>query len=390
MTPVRPAYGQGSLAEVFPSILATWSVPGAVDLLGLTGQLAGARKVAVLLVDGLGRELLPVAAPVAPVFADALAGRPLAGRGSQLGSLTATFPSTTPTSLTSLGTGAAPGGHGLLGFTVNVPGTGRVLNHIDWYDDPDPLVWQPLTTQFARAAAAGVAVRVVAAGAYVGSGLTRSAWRGGAYRPADDWLSVAEGMLGGLREASSPALVYGYHPDLDAQGHRFGVDSPQWRAAAVEVDQLLTRVLDGLPADAALVVIADHGQLDVPAAQRFDVAAKPALRAGVRVLAGEPRVRYLHTEPGAVADVVAAWQAVLGEAAWVATREEAIADGWFGPVVTSAHTPRIGDVVVVCRDRYAVFATDREPPELARLVAFHGSWTAAEMLVPLLVVPARD
>lgn len=383
---LRPAYGDGSLADLIPSVLAALGAPGFTDRIGLADRLAGVRRVALLLVDGFGHRLLPLAAPVAPVVADVLAGRALAGRTAQLRALTATFPSTTPTSLTSLGTGAPPGAHGLLGFTVNVPGTDRVLNHIDWDHDPDPLRWQPLTTQFGQAAAAGVAVSVVARGEFAGSGLTRSAWRGGSYRPADDIEALAGQMLATLAVADPPALVYGYHPDLDRRGHEYGVDSGPWRAAATEVDRLLARLVDGLPPDAALLVTADHGQLDVPADHRFDIAADPRLRAGVRVVAGEPRVRYLHTAPGAGADVLAAWQTVLGGAAWVATREQVVDDGWFGPAVRPEHAARIGDVVAVCRDRYAVFSTGTEPPEVARLVGLHGSWTATEMQVPLLLV----
>jgi hypothetical protein len=67
------------------------------------------------------------------------------------------------------------------------------------------------------------------------------------------------------------------------------------------------------------------------------------------------------------------------------SREEAVAAGWFGPVPPE-HLARIGDVVVACHDRYAVLASRTEPPVVASLVAYHGSWTAAEMLVPLIVV----
>jgi len=377
----RPTYGHSSLAEVLPGVVAALGLDaGGADPLGLAGQLAGVRRVAVLLVDGLGYELLPLAVPVAPMLADAAAGR--LGR---LRELTAAFPSTTPTSLASLGTGAPPGGHGLLGFTVRVPGSDRVLNHIDWTGDPDPLRWQPLPTQFGRAAAAGATVTVVARGDYAGSGLTSAAWRGGAYRPADNLDALAGGILAALASGEPPVLVYGYHPDLDTAGHRFGVDSTAWRDAAAGLDRLLDRLVGGLPADAALLVTADHGQLDVPAGHRFDIAADPRLQAGVAVLAGEPRVRYLHTVPGAAGDVAAAWREVLGDAAWVAGRDEAVAAGWFGPV-DPAHLPRIGDVVVACRDRYAVLATGIEPERVGQLVAFHGSFTPAEMRIPLLVV----
>ncbi|MET8351334.1 MULTISPECIES: nucleotide pyrophosphatase/phosphodiesterase family protein [unclassified Micromonospora] len=372
-----PGHGGGRLADVLPSALAVLGVPGSADPLGLVPALAGVRRVAVLLVDGLGWYQLPTVAPYAPILAGlaATVGRPLI----------AAFPSTTPTSLATLGTGVAAGAHGVLGFTVRVPGTDRVLTHTDWAADPSPLRWQPVPTQLERARAAGVAVTVVSRPEFGGSGLTLAANRGGDFRGATGVDAVAATMLAALAAGPGPTLVSGYHPDLDRHGHLGGVDSAPWRIAASEVDALLTRLVDGLPPDAALLVTADHGQLNVPITHRFDLDTDPRLRAGVRLVAGEARVRYLHVVPGALDDVVAAWSAVLGGAARVRTRDEVVASGWFGPV-PEEHLGRIGDVVVSCNDTYAVLATRTEPPMASRLVAYHGSDTAAELTVPLLVV----
>ncbi|GIJ10102.1 alkaline phosphatase family protein [Micromonospora andamanensis] len=375
---VAPGYGGGSLADVLPSALAVLGVPGATDPLGLAAELSGVRRIAVLLVDGLGWYQIPTAAPYAPTLTGltAASGRPL----------TSGFPSTTPTSLVTLGTGTAPGAHGVLGFTVRVPGTERVLNHIEWLDgDPDPLRWQPVPTQLERARAAGVAVTVVSRPEFGGTGLTLAANRGGDYRGAAGVDAVAATTLAALAAGAGPTLVSAYHPDVDRHGHLSGVDSLPWRVAVTELDGLLARLVDGLPPDAALLVTADHGQLDIPDGDRFDLDTDPRLTDGVRVVAGEPRVRYLHVAPGATADVVAAWSAVLGTAARVLTREEAVASGRFGPV-PSDHLDRIGDVVVVCNDTYAVLASRSEPPMVSRLVAFHGADTATEMTIPLLVV----
>jgi hypothetical protein len=131
-------------------------------------------------------------------------------------------------------------------------------------------------------------------------------------------------------------------------------------------------------------VTADHGGLNVPQTQRFDLDIDPRLAAGVRVVAGEPRVRYLHTQPGATTDVVAAWREVLAGWADVQTRDEAVASGVFGPV-NPAHLARIGDVVVTCTRATAVLATGHEPPESARLIGFHGARSPAEMAIPLIV-----
>ncbi len=415
---VLPRYGTASLSDVMPSVLASLGVPESrqfpesqqfsesqqfpesqqfresqhvpesqrlpgADPLGLAaGPLEGLRAAAVLLIDGLGHHLLPVAAPYAPTLADLAHERV---PGSSARAITAGFPSTTPTSLASLGTGAASGAHGLLGFFLNIPGTERVLNHIEWRDDPDPLSWQPLATQFGRAAAAGVSAHVVDRPEFAGSGLSTAAYRGGSFIGAADVDSLGDRMVATLAGATGPTVVYGYHPDLDKVGHLRGVDSEPWRLAVAEVDRLVTRVIDGLPVGSALVLIADHGQLNVPPERRFDLDTDPRLRAGVRVVAGEPRVRYLHTRPGATADVVAAWRGVLGDAAWVVSRDEAVAQGWFGPVPED-HLQRIGDVVAACHADYAVVATQSDPPTVAKLVAFHGSATEAEMMIPLLIV----
>src|SRR5690349_1217454 len=184
---VAPAYGTGSLADLLPSVCALLGVPGTVDVLGLGALLEGVDRIGVLLVDGLGAYQIPLAAPFAPVLAS------LPGS-----TLTAGFPSTTPVSLVTIGTGTPPGAHGVLGFTVRRP-DGRTLNHIHWGDDPDPYVWQPRSTVLETAAAAGVAVTVVSRSLYRGTGLSVAANRGGRYHVADDGPAVADGMLAALR-----------------------------------------------------------------------------------------------------------------------------------------------------------------------------------------------
>jgi Type I phosphodiesterase / nucleotide pyrophosphatase len=334
------------------------------------------RRVAVVLVDGMGWHLLPMLAADAPLLASVLAHD--AGR---LDELVCTFPSTTPTSLASLCTGASPGQHGILGFTVKVPGTGRVLNHIFWRDDPPAAQWQPVPTWFERLQQAGVAARAVLPAAFLGSGLTEAVYRGAQLHPArsdDDYACLVAGQL-----RAGPGLLYAYTAELDTAAHLFGIDSPQWHAAAAHVDTLLTRLVEALPSDAALLITADHGGLNVPPQARIDLDADPALQAGVRAVAGDPRVRYLHTEPGATTDVLVAWSELLAGRAEVRSRDDAVDAGLFGPVRTE-HLPRIGDVVVTCTGDTAVLATGHEAAEVANLVAFHGASTPAELAIPLI------
>lgn len=363
---------------MLPAAGALLGAPGAVDKLGLTEWVGADQidRVAVVLVDGLGWHLLGELAGSAPLLAAVAAGQ--VGR---LTELACTFPSTTPTSLVSMGTGARPGEHGILGFTLNVPGSDRVISHIVWRDDPPHAEWQPLPTWFGRLNEAGVSARAVLPAAFMHSGLTDAAYRGAEFRPTQPTDDTAQRIGEELR--AGPGLVYGYTAALDTAAHAFGVGSPQWHDAAVHVDTLLTRLVEALPPTAALLVTADHGGINVPPGARVDLDTDPRLGAGIRVVAGEPRVRYLHTEPGAAADVRAAWSEVLDGRARIYSREQAVATGMFGPV-NPAHLPRIGDVVAVCTGDTAVLATGHEPPESAHLIGFHGAATPAEMAIPLI------
>ncbi len=393
MTPLPPdlavpRYGTATLADVLPGAATALGVPVGrsglpADPLGLTGVLGGARRVAVLLIDGLGADLVRAHADLAPT---------LAALSSPVGDLSAPCPSTTPVSLATLGTGLPPGSHGILGFVTLVPGDGgatgedRTLNHVQWADDPDPDVWQAQRTVFEQAEAAGVPATAVGPYAYGGSGLTRAVYRGATYAGAVSHGDLCALVLGALA-ATPRALVYGYIPELDLTGHVRGVDSPSWRAQLAFVDRVVEELVAGLPDDAALLVTADHGMLDVPDATRFDLDEEPDLADGVRVLAGEPRARYVHTEPGAEDDVLHRWREILGRRAWVATREDAVASGIFGPV-DDAVAARIGDVVALARGTWA-FTTPRLEPGPSRLAAYHGSLTATELAIPLLAARGR-
>ncbi|MGV0624408.1 alkaline phosphatase family protein [Mycolicibacter minnesotensis] len=366
----------GSICDILPSTAAVLGAPGAPDVLGLCERLGQRRRVVVVLVDGLGYHLLPHLGEAAPLLTSVLAGAT-----GDLTELVCTFPSTTPTSLVSLGTGVPPGEHGVLGFTVDVPGTDRLLTHIAWGEDPSPATWQPVPTWFERLRDTGIGARAVLPEMFVGSGLTEAAYRGAQFRPVAHGEPYRQQLAA---EMNAPGLVYGYTAALDHAAHVAGIGSPHWRAAAANVDALLRHLLDELPGDAALVVTADHGGLNVPDEARIDLDADPDLRAGIALVAGEPRVRYLHTDPGATADVLAAWTERLAGRALVQTREQAVASGVFGPV-RSGNRARIGDIVVTCTGDTAILATAHEPPQTAQLVGFHGGLTPVETAIPLIV-----
>ena len=367
---VSPAYHDRSLGDVLPAVAAAM---GADAGLGVSSfVLPPAQRYVVFLVDGLGYELLREHPDDAPFLHSLLDDEPAATVG---------VPSTTATSLTSLGTALTPGMHGVVGYTSRIPGSDRLLNALLWDADVEPREWQPHPTAFARLSAAGVHTTVVNKRDFANSGLTVAGSRGAEFIGAD---KVGERLAAVVQASSAcPSLTYMYDGDLDWTGHAYGVSSLQWRQELSMIDAAAEQLRESLPPDVRVVVVADHGMVDSPAERRIDVDDHPELREGVSLVGGEARFRQLYCRGGAVEDVAATWREMLGDRAWVLTRDEALRRGWFGELSSDVR-PRIGDVLVACHDDYAVLSRSAFPIE-TKLVGLHGSLTPAEMLIPILV-----
>ncbi len=363
------------LADVVPSVLAAMGVSGFDRRIDLVGEIRGA---CVLLVDGLGAQLLDAHAVDAPVMA-ALRGR----------TLQAGFPSTTVAGLAAIGTGCRSGEHGLVGLSFRLPGVG-VINPLRWRPHPwgddlreaaPPEQVQPMATTFERAASAGVAVSVVSGAEFSGSGLTRAVLRGGRYVGVRALGDLAAGVRAAV---AGGGFCYGYHGEVDLLGHLYGPGSPAWRMQLREVDRLVESLVEDLPPGGLLAIVADHGMVAVDDGDVVDIDGSPALLGGVQAIGGEPRARHVYVDDGAADEVLVAWREVLAGRAWVASRDEAIAAGWFGEPVRDGVRARIGDVVAAARGSATMIRRNVEPLE-SSLVGHHGSLTTAEQHIPLLL-----
>ena len=381
--PTAPAYGDRSIAEVLSSAAASLGVPGFQNRL----NLPAAKHVCVVLADGLGRQLLKQKSAHTPFLRSVLQ----AGQGAVPVWLDSAFPSTTAASLASFGTGLPAGQHGMVGYDVLDPDQGRVVNMLsNWDDGVDPQLWQPLPTVFERAAG-HVDVSTVALPRFRDSAMTRAALRGGRFVAGTTsharTAAAAEAMAG-----ADSSLMYFYVHELDKAGHRYGCQSPQWEHQLEELDATVRRLDATLPAGTTVLVTADHGMLDVPESQRIDFSAEPALIAGVRHTAGEPRMLHLYledaTDDAGRLRLLEAWRGRFGDRIWAFTREDAVAAGLFGEV-RGPVGPRIGDVMIAARDALAFYDTRRVPARALEVVGQHGSLTKAEREVPLLCFTAE-
>lgn len=365
--PVLPDYSGATLANLLPGIAAR--LAGEQPVM----DIPAAARYVVLLVDGLGWEQL-----VAHRDHSEFMSRLLPGASP----ITCGIPSTTATSLTSLGCGATPGDHGVIGYTFLDPDADRVLNALSWEGGPpDVEAFRRAGTVFQSLAAAGTRSAAVTLPRFADSALTRLAFQG-TRQHGIELESDPEVVRAAVRRALDDSdVVYCYERTLDHSGHGFGVGSWQWLDALGHADDVVRALDADLPGDACLLVTGDHGMVNVPVAHRVVAEDHPEL-AGFRHIAGEGRLRQLHgPRPAALAR---AWAAFLGDRALVRLRDDAIDEGWFGPRLAPGVRERLGQVLVAMRGDWAVMS--RTFPGEFDLVGMHGSLTAAEMRVPLLAI----
>lgn len=394
MLPAEPARAP-RLTEVLPLLIQ--SVAGAEALAALrragaampARRLRSASAAVVVLVDGLGSALIDAHRGHARFLAAAKGAKDVA---------VSTFPTTTATALTSLFTARGPAAHGIMGYRVRDPERGVVTNQLSgWeHDGLDPLRW-PGVAPLWQTPGLGIRPVVVSKPEYANSGFTAATLRGAEICSA---ASIEDRLARAAHEASvAGTLCYAYVPELDAAGHRHGVNSDAWVGTLERIDAALRGFAAALPAHVGAIVTADHGMLDVP--QRQHVLFDGALVDGVAAVAGEPRMLHLYAEAGAAPQLAAAWREAESSRAWVLERDEAFALGLFddrGPVAgeaAAAPTPaprhireRVGDVLVAARSAVAYYDARESDDGARHLIGQHGSLTSAERLVPFVPLGA--
>lgn len=368
---VLPDYGGANLSGVVPALLGpAGGRPG-----WLPEPAIGAERVVLVVLDGLGWEQLRARPGLAPNL-ESLVGGPI----------TTVAPSTTACALTSLVVGAPPAAHGVVGYRLVVPGPSgpEVMNVLKWKGSVsgdargfvDPATFQGLDPFQGRS------VPVVSKAEFAGTPFTDAHQRGarqvGWYAPSGLAVDVARLVAGG------ETFVYSYYDGIDRVAHMQGL-GPYYDAEVAAADRLVGDVLDAVPSSVAVVVTADHGQVEVGTrAEELD----PRVMDRVALVSGEPRFRWLHSREGTAAaakELSVLVSDLYGEAAWVATYDQVEAERWLGGPVSELIRARLGDVALAPFEPIAYL----EPGEANRLVCRHGSLTPDEMFVPLVAGMGR-
>jgi len=365
LPPTLPDYGAACVARVVAAILGSGPDAAGAPPPWLPEPAVGAAQVVLLVLDGLGWLQLKERPGLAPTM-NAMVGGPI----------TTVAPSTTPTPQTSITTGAPPAAHGIIGYRLRVD-TDRILNILRWKTSGgDARTLIPPETFQSLEPFGSIKPAVVTRADVAESGFTRAHMAGArmyGWRMPSTIVATVRALL-----ADGERFVYAYYDGVDKVAHEYGF-GPTYDAEVVAADRLVHDVIDALPPGAAVVVVSDHGQIDV--GDRV-VSLDPEIAERTTMLSGEGRFRWLHARPGMHDALAEATHRHYDGVAWVRTRREAVAEGWFGGELSERVAHRLGDVVIAAREPIAML--DPADPGEQWMRCRHGSLTRAEMLVPLV------
>ncbi|MGR9092600.1 MAG: alkaline phosphatase family protein [Gammaproteobacteria bacterium] len=380
----KPDYTGGSIVNLMRSVGDWCGAPPSsyAPVPGLSERLAAAQRIVLLVIDGLGTEVLQ-AQGAGSVFDRARAR-----------DLTSVYPPTTASAVTTLLSGQAPRQHGLTGWFMHFRQLGAVAAVL------------PFVPRYGRATLtdAGASIEsVVDCASFFGtlpcasqtlmpapicdSDFSRRL--GGPatrlpYHSLDEFATTLGDICRGKTEA---AFTYAYWSEFDHLCHVHGPSAAEPARHIAELDRALAPVFDACAAHGTvLLAVADHGFIDSGPAERIELARHPELARMLTLpLCGEPRTAYCYVRAACVRDFECYVAAELSDFARAVPSEQLVEEGWFGPGISHPElAARIGDYTLQMLDRYTL--TDRVAGERdMQLNGVHGGTSAAEMIVPLMI-----
>lgn len=382
--PSRADYNGSGIFNLMQSLLAglgveTFDTP----LKALPpAAVANRRNVVLLVLDGLGAELLTR-------HPHGFLARHLGAR------ITSVFPTTTASAVTTFYTGLAPSQHGLMGWFTYLRELGGVTTVLPFRPRhggptfselgvaPDRIYdWTPMADRVEAQA------HVVNPAHLVDSDYSRSASGRARRRGYTGLEQLTESICAAVNTAGERNFVHAYWPVLDATAHQYGIGSPQVAEHLQQLDQAVAALAGRLAGtDTLLLVTADHGLVDTTPERTIHLDQHPGLADTLTLpLCGEPRLAYCYVHPRRTAQFEAYVRGELAHCCRMLPSEQVIEEGWFGPPPRHSRLmDRVGDYVLLMQDNWVI--RDRVAGEKPfEQIGVHGGLSTDELWVPLVTV----
>jgi predicted AlkP superfamily pyrophosphatase or phosphodiesterase len=298
------------------------------------------------------------------------------------GFLTSTFPSVTPTSITSILSGLHPGEHGILGFRFFIEECGKVINFfklspVENEDEEGELLEEfdinfKIKDIFSECTAKGISNKLVVPESIAKSKTTP-------YLTRAEKIESFKNLRELFRKPFEREFVHIYLSSLDETIHKSGT----WNE---EVRETTRRIAKGIDTwfrkrSFLLFLASDHGQIQVDQSNVIHLRDREILlRQRFFPAVSGGRVIYFYTnDPEGSRDWL---KRKCGRSAEVKLSKEVVDSGLFGRFSKEMY-PRIGDITLIARGENCFHLPFKD--EKFRDKASHGGLSQKELRAPFLI-----
>ena len=345
--------------------------------------LSGQEHFVLLLVDGMGKDQLSLL-PNESIL-----------RKNCHWELQSVFPSSTAPAITTLVTARSPAEHAVLAWWMKIESMDIDIEILPFQERKSHkpleelgLEIESLCPRRSRFADLDTSVLSIVPEEFIDSSFSLYS-RGSTEALGYEALSEAfDGIIdhaGYCRDRSlSSSFTYCYIPDYDKTCHEKGVGSQESLDLLKEIERQIKRLLPKLPQSFRLLVLADHGQIDVPEGGRLSISRDSRLYGCLQSdPSGEPSVPFFHIHPEKRDEFLSLWERDFASAFQLISCEEVESLGLLGPGEYSPMLKsRLGDYIGISKDGSIFTVKDKRS---FPFIGIHGGVSHQEMMVPLIV-----
>lgn len=385
---------------------ATSSLSPIFDKAGIAP--ARQQKVVALLLDGFGwNQWLK--------YADRYEFLKRFAEKGVLAPVTAVFPSTTSSAVTTIHSGLTPQEHGLPEWWVYFEELQQIIitllfrpldgDRVDQLleSGASPRILFDGNTWYKALGESGIPAFNLINDAFKNSAYSSVVLKDSTVVPFMEASGLVKTLCSKLAEVASPAYFLAYWGEIDGVAHDCGVHSEPYLAELELLMPLLQKeFIERLPGKVAeetvLMVFADHGQINVDPKDTIYLNKFPKLVENLRTGSdgekilpwGSARDVFLAVEEGRLDEMVGFLTEALEGKVRVLKTDEALRDGMFGHGDLHAKfRSRLGDILLLPEGNLTLWY-ERPYRKKFRMLGMHGGLSPDEMLVPLAVARISD
>ncbi len=185
-----------------------------------------------------------------------------------------------------------------------------------------------------------------------------------------------------LSQNTDVQFIYAYWDGFDDLMHMHGTEAPVVRRTLRHIDEEITHMAYSLPEDTGLLVLADHGMVDI---ESYDLSKDKELCATFRHKpALEQRATAFYIREDKYTWFEELFHKRFGNAFELLRQQEVLQKKVFGPGIIERHVPQfVGDYLAIANTPLSLIY-GKKP-----MKAHHAGGMEDELMIPLILYPQR-